>query len=49
MALDLPEEEQGLPVRVLAFDVQGKYLLAAGDNKACCVWNLEQRTLVLKS
>lgn len=48
-SIELPEAEQGLPIRALAFDEQGKRLLIAGDNKACCVWDLEHRTLILKT
>lgn len=43
--LELPESELAHPARALAYDAQGRWFMAAGDDKAVKVWGLASKTL----
>ena len=43
--VELPESDRAAPVRALAFDAQGRWLMAAGDDKTVNVWHLVGMTL----
>lgn len=38
--VELPDSACEAPVRALAFDLQGQWLMAAGDDKLVKVWHL---------
>jgi len=43
--VEFPESDRAAPVRALAFDAQGRWLMAAGDDKTVNVWHLVGMTL----
>ena len=43
--MDLPSSTAEAPIRALAFDLQGQWLMAAGDDKHVKVWQLPSMVL----
>ena len=43
--MDLPSSTAEAPIRALAFDLQGQWLMAAGDDKHVKVWQLPSMAL----